>query len=183
MSISDQDRKWGIDLIVSSVLREGSTSEEKRQIALRLAQRKENDVFETSGPKGVAQYKQHLVKLCEDIMKIKASEKPAALTHGQDVSGKHQAAANVIEEYWKVHAEITEYSSLVAKLIVRQETKVKSLPPEDQRVGGEERKLADLLKIQNVMKCKRGDPGIDERLDTRNPERCDEILVIKTDMT
>ena len=50
MSITDLDRKRGIDLLVSIVLKEGS-NDEKRQIALRLAQRKEHDVFERS--KGV----------------------------------------------------------------------------------------------------------------------------------
>ena len=74
-----------------------------------------------------------------------------------------------------MHAELKGYSSLVDKLIVRQESKVKSFPPNDQRIGGEEKKLQDLKKIQVVISCSRNDPGIDVKLETHNPDRANKL--------
>jgi hypothetical protein len=183
MSVSESDRKRAIDMLMKSVLNESSTSEEKKQIAMRLAQRKEQDVYARSQGM-LASYTPLLMKLISDISQIKkqgpSSEPSASATvsvpsltasHSQDKRVVDASSQAVINEFWAVLDEIKVFSPLVEKLLARQEAKIKVLPAGDQRLANEEKKLLDLKKLAVVMQCNRTDQGIDEKLESHKPEK------------
>lgn len=192
MSVSDSDRAKAVGLLMNAVLHEGSTrSDEKRQIAMRLAERKEQEVFARSNRDAVA-YKALLNRLIADISQIKrqgpsnsdasnmvpiapaASASVSAMSlasHSQDKKVDASSSKEVIAEFWKVLEELKAFTSLIDKLLVKQEAKIKGFPPGDPRLGGEEKKLLDLKKLRVVISCKKTDAGIDEKLESHNPDK------------
>jgi hypothetical protein len=148
MSVSESYRKKAIEMLTKSVLNESSTSEEKKHIAMRLAQRKEQDVYARSQGM-LASYTPLLMKLISDISQIKkqgpssmsypsavstsatASVPSLSATHSQDKRVVDASSQTVINEFWAVLHEIKVFSPLVDKLLQRQEAKITALPAGD----------------------------------------------------